>query len=98
MSMNCESPNGKFEDERLEAWRKCGNARYKFLELVKKVEKIMECADIDQDKQVQVNLLCSADILFDEAKNELERCMCNQKKYYDLKEKEENAKKEKGDE
>ena len=99
MSMDmCEKPISKLELQRIEAWKDCNRAQHKFLELVKKVEKIIECADIDQDKHAQLNLLVSAVILFGEAGDELKNYLRNQIKYHELKEKEENAKKEKGEE
>ena len=100
MSMNIckEGAPTKAELEIIEAWRSCNNAHHKFLGLVERVKKIVECTDIDQDKHAQLNLIDSAGILFGEAGDELKAYMNSQIKYYELKEKAENAKKEKGEE
>lgn len=101
MDIYKEQPKSKSEMERYEMERyeaEGHNARYKFLELVRKIEKIIECAEIGQNKSAQLNLIISAGILFGEAGDELKAYMNNQIKYYELKEKAENAEKEKGEE
>ncbi len=93
-----ENQNDKSDSERKEAIRSCCDAKYKILNLVEKVKDIIECTDVGQNTRAQLNLIDSAGILFGEAGDELKAYMNSQIKYYELKEKAENAKKEKGEE